>query len=143
MLSTVERVIFLQGIDVFAHVSSEDLVHIAAITDEVEVEEGQVIYRESEIADCMYVVIQGEFRVERDGVEVMIARKHDAVGTWSLFDDERRIATATAITSGELLKIDKEDFVDLLSDHVKITQGIMKTIVKRLRSLMSNINRPA
>ncbi|MCJ7579910.1 MAG: hypothetical protein MUP98_05180 [Candidatus Aminicenantes bacterium] len=35
MLTTVEKVIFLQDIDIFEFTSTEDLAHIAAITDEV------------------------------------------------------------------------------------------------------------
>ena len=142
MLSTVERVIFLQGIDIFSKVSSEDLVHIAAITEMREVEAGHQLYREGDIADCMYVVITGAIRVERGGEEVMVAKNGDSVGTWALFDDERRVVSASALEETELLRIDKEDFIDLLSDHVQITQGIMKTIVKRLRSLMEVIQRP-
>lgn len=142
MLSTVERVIFLQGIDIFSKVSSEDLVHIAAITELHEVEVGHQLYREGDLADCMYVVIDGAIRVERGGEEVMVAKNGDAVGAWALFDDERRVVSATAMDESELLRIDKEDFIDLLSDHVQITQGIMKTIVKRLRSLMDAIQRP-
>ena len=32
MLSIIEKVIFLQDVDIFDHISSEDLSHVAAIT---------------------------------------------------------------------------------------------------------------
>ena len=39
-----------------------------------------------------------------------------------------------------LLKIDREDFYDLLADHIRITQGVLKTLSKRLRGLLGRVN---
>lgn len=141
MLTTVEKVIFLQDIDIFEFTSTEDLAHIAAITDEVEFKEGETIFEEGEISDAMYMVIDGKVRLTRGDQEVMVAQKKDVFGTWALFDDEPRVATATTLENSRLLHIDKEDFIDLLADHVAITQSVLKTMVKKLRNLMTRINR--
>ena len=89
----------------------------------------------------MYVVVEGKVKLTRDGQNVMTAEKKDVFGTWALFDDEPRIVTATALESTQLLRIDKEEFVDLLADHVAITQSILKTMAKRLRNLMRRISK--
>jgi len=88
----------------------------------------------------MYMVIEGQVRLTRGGQEVMIAEEKDVFGTWALFDDEPRVTTAATLGETRLLRIDKEDFVDLLADHVRITQSILKTVVKRLRNLMERLN---
>ena len=141
MLTTVEKVIFLQDIDIFEYTSTEDLSHIAAITEEMALESDHVLFKEGEISDAMYMVIEGKVRLTRAGHEVMVAGEKDVFGTWALFDDEPRVATATTLESTRLLHIDKEDFIDLLADHVAITQSILKTMVKRLRNLMTRISR--
>lgn len=141
MLTRVEKVIFLQDVDIFKYTSTEDLAHIAAITDEVDFKEGNPIFKEGEFPDAMYVVIEGKIRLSRDDQEVMTAQKKDAFGTWALFDDEPRVATAISLEDSRLLKIDKEDFFDLLADHVEITQSILKVMVKRLRKLMTHVNK--
>jgi len=141
MLTTVEKVIFLQDIDIFEFTSTEDLAHIAAITDEVEFQSEETIFEEGEISDAMYMVIDGKVRLTRGDQEVMVAQKKDVFGTWALFDDEPRVATATTLENSRLLHIDKEDFIDLLADHVAITQSVLKTMVKRLRNLMTRISR--
>ncbi len=141
MLTTVEKVIFLKDIDIFEFTSTEDLAHIAAITDEVEFQAGETIFEEGEISDAMYMVIEGKVRLTRGDQEVMVAQKKDVFGTWALFDDEPRVATATTLENSRLLHIDKEDFIDLLADHVAITQSVLKTMVKRLRNLMTRISR--
>ena len=141
MLTTVEKVIFLQDIDIFEFISTEDLSYIAAITDEVEFQADEMIFEEGEISDAMYMVIEGKVRLTRGSQEVMVAQKKDVFGTWALFDDEPRVATAKTLENSRLLHIDKEDFIDLLADHVAITQSVLKTMVKRLRNLMTRISR--
>jgi CRP-like cAMP-binding protein len=130
MLTTVEKVLLLQDVDIFEHTSTEDLSHIAAIAEEIEYQPDEVIFKEDEISDSMYVVIQGKVRLTRTEKEVMVAGKMEALGTWALFDDEPRVATATTLEASQLLRIDKEEFVDLLADHVGITQSILKTNIR-------------
>lgn len=139
MLTVVEKVIFLQDVDIFEYTTTEDLAHIAAITEESEFSPESTIYKEGQISDSMYLVIDGKVALRRDGRDIMIAGEKDVFGTWSLFDDEPRLVTAISLEQSRLLKIDKEDFFDLLADHVQITQSILKAIVKRLRSLIDRV----
>lgn len=141
MLTTVEKVIFLQDVDIFKYTSTEDLAHIAAITDEIEFKANKLIFKEGDFPDALYVVIEGKVSLSRGNQEVMVATHNDAFGTWALFDDEPRVATATSLENSRLLRIDKEDFFDLLADHVEITQSILKVMAKRLRKLMTRINK--
>jgi len=141
MLTNIEKVLLLQDIDIFEYTTTEDLSHIAAITEEVEFEAHSIIFKEEDISDSMYVVVEGKVKLTRDGQEVMTAANKDVFGTWALFDDEPRVVTATAITQTQLLRIDKDEFVDLLADHVAITQSILKTMAKRLRNLMRRISK--
>ncbi len=141
MLTTIEKVLFLQEVDIFEFTSTEDLAHIAAITDETELAPDEVIVREGEIPDAMYLVSEGKVKLTRAGQEIMIAKTKDVFGTWALFDDEPGVATATTLENTRLLRIDREDFIDLLADHVAITQSVLKSLAKRLRSLMSSISK--
>jgi CRP/FNR family cyclic AMP-dependent transcriptional regulator len=139
VLTTVEKVIFLQEVDIFEHTSTEDLAYIAVITEECEFSAESIIYQEGEISDSMYLVIEGTVALRRGKTDVMIAKKKDVFGTWSLFDEEPRVVSAIGIEDSRLLKIDKDDFFELLADHVQITQGILKAIVKKLRSLADRV----
>jgi len=139
MLTIIEKVITLQDIDIFEHTLTEDLAHIATITEELEVVKGKVVFTEDDIPDAMYLVIKGSVRLERNGQEVMVVGDKEVFGSWALFDDEPRVVTATTLEDCSLLRIDKEDFIDLLADHVQITQSVLKTMVKRLRNLMTRV----
>jgi CRP-like cAMP-binding protein len=141
VLTTVEKVLFLQDVDIFEYTSTEDLAHIAEIVDEIELKPDEIIFKEGEIPDAMYIVSEGKVILSRAGQKVMDAKEKDVFGIWALFDDEPLVATATTLEDTRLLRIDREEFVDLLADHVAITQSILKTLVKRLRNLMNRISK--
>jgi CRP-like cAMP-binding protein len=139
MFTTVEKVLLLQEVDILKESSTEDLAYIAAITEEVFFQAGESIYKEGEAADCMYVVNMGQVKLHKDGREVMIAGAKDAFGTWALFDDEPRITSATTLEDTNLLRIDRDEFYELLADHTQITQNVLKTLSTRLRNLIQRV----
>lgn len=139
MLTIVEKVLFLQDVDIFENTTTEDLSHIAAITDEINFKTNTDIYKTGDVSDSMYLVIEGKVRLHHNDRQVMIAGVKDVFGTWALFDDEPRVVTATTLEDSVLLKINREDFYDLLADHLQITVGILKTLSKRLRGLINKV----
>jgi CRP-like cAMP-binding protein len=143
MLTILEKVIFLQNVDVFSEVPTEKLAALAAIADEVEARAGEVLYKEADPSDAMYLVLSGSVRLHRGSTEVTRAGEREAFGTWALFDDELRVVSATCESSARLLRIDKESFIELLADNVEITRGVLKAVVGRLRSVLSRVGHGA
>jgi len=139
MLTIVEKVILLQGVDVFSAVSTEQLAHLAAIAEEDDYPASAAVYREHDPSDAMYIVLEGRVRLHRGDTEVTIAQAESAFGTWALFDDELRLTSATTLGETRLLRILKEDFIELLADNVEITQGVLKAVVQRLRAVAAGL----
>lgn len=139
MLTVVEKVICLQTVDVFSELPTEQLSYLAAIAEEVSYSEGDVVYKRDEPSDALYVVLDGKVRIHRDGEDIAVEERDDAFGTWALFDETPRVATATAVGDTRLLRIDREDFLDILTDHVQITRIVLKTLVGRLRGLLESV----
>ena len=142
MITTIEKVIFLQEVDVFESLKTEDLAQLASIAEVLEFPAESEIFSEGGTGDSMYLVMEGQVRLHQQGKVVMVAKEKDAFGTWSLFDDELRVVTATTLEQSRLLRVDKEDFTDLLADNVRITQGVMKALVQRVRRLMGLASQP-
>ncbi|MGF1511611.1 MAG: Crp/Fnr family transcriptional regulator [Myxococcota bacterium] len=135
MLTVIEKVILLQNVDIFAEVPSELLAYLAAIAEEVEFPGDHEVYAEDGPSDAMYLVLSGRVRLHRGDVEVTSARAHQAFGTWALFDDEPRLATATTLEPTEALVVRRDDFIDVLADNARVTQAVLRAVVRRLRSL--------
>lgn len=137
MLTIIEKVILLQNIDFFSEVPTEQLASMAAIAEEVSFLKGDIVYKENDHSDAMYIIIHGKIRMKRENREIALAENGEAFGTWALFDNEPRVVTAEVEEDSNLLRIGQDDFVDLLSDHIKVTQGVLKSIAKRLRNLVA------
>ena len=139
MLTTIEKVIALQDVDVFSQVSTEELGYLAAIAVEESHPAGAVIYHVRDPANSMYQVIEGQVRLHRGDLEINIASAGQPFGTWALFDDEVRVTAATVLAEARVLRVGKEDFIDLLADNVEITQGVLKALVGRVRGLIGTL----
>ncbi len=139
MYSTIEKVIFLQEIDVFSQVRTDDLAYLAAIAEEVIFPAGTDLYKVHEPSDALFLIVDGRVRIHRSDQEIAILGAHQAVGTWALFDAEPRVATATAIEETQTLRLAREDFYELLSDHVRIIEAVLKALAGRLRSLAERV----
>ncbi len=139
MYSILEKVIFLQNFDVFAEVPTEQLGYVAAIAEEVTYLANDRIYAENDAPDAMYLVLEGSVRLHRGDEEILVARKGEEFGTWAIFNNEPRVTSATILEDARLLRIDRDEFMELLSDHTEITQGVFKTVVGRLRTLVDRV----
>ena len=139
MFTTIEKVIFLQNVDVFAKVPTEQLTFLAAIAEEITALRDDEIYKKDDPSQALYVVLEGSVSLHRDGREITRAAEGAAFGTWSLFDNEPYVATATVIDDVRLLRIDHEDFFEVLADNVEVTRGVIRTMVHRLRGLITRV----
>jgi CRP-like cAMP-binding protein len=139
MLTTIEKVILLQAVDDFAGVTTADLAYIAAIAEEKSFEAGVRVFGEGDIASAMYLVIDGRVSLNREGSEIAGVGPNQAFGVWALFDEERRVVTAIAETETRVLRIDRDNFAEILADHAQIAQSLLQTLSRRLRGIMDRV----
>jgi CRP/FNR family transcriptional regulator, cyclic AMP receptor protein len=138
-MNIIERVLLLQNIELFNEVTTEQLSFIAAIGKEKEVASGKMLYRENDEADGLYVVISGAVAAKRGDDVIEQIGPNGSFGIWAFFDDQPRLTDAIAVEPSTLLFVSREDFYDVLADHVDIVQNIMKQLVQRLRRLTSEV----
>jgi len=135
--TVVEKVLFLQNVDLLSAARTEDLALLASISEEVLYPGNAWIFKEGQQADGLYVIIRGRVGLSKDGREVVTLGEKEALGAWTLFETESRVMSARATEETLLLKVDREDFYDLLLDYPELGQSILKALVKRLRSLIT------
>ena len=80
---------------------------------------GQILFRENEVADSLYIVISGCLGVVvrgSNGRDVLVARipAGETVGEMGFLDGGIRSATVEALRDTELLKFDKASYEDRL-----------------------------
>jgi AAA family ATP:ADP antiporter len=141
-LTTIEKALRLQQADVLQQASTEDLVHIAQIATEEEVDAGTALYAAGDAPDGLYVILSGEVRLHRGEDEIAMLGEGETFGGWALVDESPRVASATAVAPTTLLRVGRADFVDLLSDRIDIVQAVLKGMVQRLRGLADVASKP-
>lgn len=135
MLTIIERALLLQDVELFSHITSEQISFFAAISEELWIRPGEIVYQENDAPDGLYVVISGSVRMKRGTEEIDRIGANGSFGVWALFDDEPRLATARTLEASHLLFVSREDFYDVLADHVEIVEGLFKHLVRRIRRL--------
>jgi CRP-like cAMP-binding protein len=136
VIGTVEKVLFLKSIDLFSQIPGEDLSQIALITDEVAFEVGDEIFRQGDSGQTLYFIIEGKVRIHAEGVQgdLAVLGERAVFGEMALLDSEPRSAAATAVTDVVCLKIERDDFNEILAEKSEIAQGIIKVLTRRIRN---------
>jgi CRP-like cAMP-binding protein len=136
-LNMVEKVIALEGVELFRSLSPEQLARIGSIAHEVRLAPQKDVIGASLPLDALYVIVDGAVELARHGEPVTVARQNEVLGAWALFDESDPIpVTARTVEDARLLRIGRDDFYDLLSDNSEITSAILSTLVNRFRRLV-------
>jgi AAA family ATP:ADP antiporter len=138
MADDVDRILHLHGVDLFERLTTQQLADLAAVVEEVSVDDGDVVVTEGEFADCMYFIIDGEVRVTKRAVFLRVWGPGDYFGEMSVLDGEMRSATATAIGRVRLLRLEREAFLRTMDDHPAIAIAICQTLSRRVRELLED-----
>lgn len=122
----------------FESLSDDDAVTLQSSTTPVQLERGDVLFREGERGDRLYVLISGKIKLGRsssDGREnlVAIVGPGEMFGELSMFDPAPRSATATALAHCELISLGHEAFHAFLSQRPAVAQALLGALARRLR----------
>ena len=129
----IEKVLLLKNSTIFQNCRETDLIEIASICQDHHCDKGTRIFKKDDSGNCVYFIYKGQVSIHDGGHQLAVLRENEIFGELSLLDSEARSASATALTDCILLKIEQEDFYDLVATNSDILKGIMKTLCKRLR----------
>ena len=94
---------------------------------------GEVLFREGDHGDDMYVLISGKAEVSIGGVLIGECAQGDFVGEMAVVDGSPRYGTVTARTNCKFVVIDKERFHFLIDDTPGFALEVIRIMAKRLK----------
>ena len=139
MLSLVEKVIILRTVSIFAATADDALADLATRLSDVEVAAGETIFRKGDPATSLYVIVAGEVCVHEDGHSLNRLSERDVVGELALLDGAPRVATVTAVTDTQLLRMDREPFYEVLSERGEVAHGIIRVLAGYVRARVTDV----
>jgi AAA family ATP:ADP antiporter len=139
---TVEKIMILKGVAMFARTPEEVLDDVAGILEEVSLQKGEVIFRKGEAGDSMYIIVTGSVRVFDGDRTINVLEARDIFGELALLDPEPRSASVAALEDTQLFRIDRETFSELMAGNISIVRGVLHVLCERLRRIIPRSHDP-
>jgi CRP-like cAMP-binding protein/ATP/ADP translocase len=136
VLSHVDIILHLRGLDLFAELTTRQLAELAHVVHEESYPAGHAIVREEEFGDQMYVIVQGLVSVRREERTLATLGPGEFFGEMSLFDGETRSATGRAETAVRVMRLDRHDLLHVMEEHPGIAIAVCQTLSRRVRDLI-------
>ena len=137
-LSDTDWIEHLADSELFSACATDDLARVVAVASaEIAFEADDRLMSEGEIADCCYLIIEGEADVTVSGRYMSSVGSGDAIGEMGLVDGLARMATITARTPMRVRSIDAGRFDELLLASPTFCRGLLRQVSRRLRDLSS------
>ncbi len=129
---TVEKVLFLQKVSIFAGLDSQTLRQAAEITEEVVYPAGTPVFADGDPGDAVYMIHDGSVRIHKGDVVFRELEAPAYFGEMSLLNDEPRSASVTAVSDCLMLRIDQEAFRELLILYPQAALDIIRILSQYL-----------
>ena len=139
-MTTVEKVMLLKGVDLFAQVAADELAAIARIAKEIRLDAGEAVMREGEHGDALFFVVAGTARVYRAGApERTVAEigERGVIGELALLDPGPRAASVEAVGELVLLRIDRDAFVENMAAYPEVPVAVIAMLARRVRDAIA------
>jgi CRP/FNR family cyclic AMP-dependent transcriptional regulator len=122
----------------FAGLSRNELLEVAKVTEDLEVEEGKALTREGQSGSEFFVIVDGEVAVTKDGTEIRTLGPGDFFGEIALLEDTPRTATVIAKTPLRFFVLTRQAFRSLLAHQPGLEEKVTKALEERLRGASSD-----
>jgi signal transduction histidine kinase len=120
----------------FQGLSDEELQQLMDMAEPVTLQAGEILIKQGELGDSAYVVINGEFEVQKQSgqslIKIDVRNPGDVVGEMALLSRGPRNATLIAKTEGEVLRIPQEAFEKLISSSTTAAMAVLHWVMTRL-----------
>jgi cAMP-dependent protein kinase regulator len=115
-------------IPLFSDLTAQEFIAVALLLVRRVAKVGEVIVREGDPGDSMFIVSTGEVRATllHEGRQVPVATMHDGdfFGEMAVLSGEPRTATVTAVKSTELLELSREHLSEICARHPDVEAKI-------------------
>jgi len=141
--SPAQTLAFLREVRLFKNIAEPELGAVAASLRERNLKRGQVLVREGEAGEEMFVVLRGSMVISKavtGRVEQVLARigPGDFFGEMSLFDRSPRSATVQADSEASVLALDREAMRRLTEVSPRAAaaffHALVQVFIERLRA---------
>lgn len=123
------------------------LEKILAVSSTIKVKAGEVIIREGDTGDTLFIMLKGSVLIQKTTLQqepytVVILKDFMNIyfGELALIDNDRRSATVVAESDCELLCLKRKDFLELCEEDHELGYRVTMQIAKKLSASVRKMN---
>jgi MFS family permease len=125
----------LRSVSLFSLLPERALDRLARALVQIDVEGGDVIIRQGDEGDRVYIIQSGSIEVTKDGRHIATLERGEFVGEIALLRDVARTATVTALESSVLQALDREHFIPAVTGQGDFREAAEAAMTARLAML--------
>jgi CRP-like cAMP-binding protein len=115
-------------------VDLDEMVNLGGDTHSISLKPGEILFREGDEAQAMYIVKTGLLRILSGSTMYETVGPGGVIGEMAIVEEHMpRSATVIAGTYAELIEIDMPRFLSLVSSTPSFSISVMRVISRRLR----------
>jgi signal transduction histidine kinase len=139
---------FLASVPLFAGVTSDHLRSIVAAGRTTTVPSGQIVFREGDASDGLYIVLAGRVRIYKQNdngteVELVSAGPGEFFGELALIDGGPRSASVASLAPCEFFVLARNTFLTQLSQSPQLLAATLANLSRTVRSTSERVLRQA
>ena len=134
MLLTIEKVLILKSVDIFAETPEGALAQVAEIIEELDFEAGRAIVTKGDVGRSMYILVRGRARVHIGDQVLNELSEGSVFGELAALDPEPRSASVTATEDVHLFRLDHHALFELMAEHIDVVHSIVRVLCQLVRA---------
>ena len=125
-LSKFEKILFFQEIELLRDIPGVILSHLADISEEIKIKEGETLILDDKVNNDFYVQLNGAVDYFERGVVVTEFTKGQFIGEMLAKPNHMNTNLVVAKSDTSVLKFNKDKFYELLADNVKLADKVLE-----------------
>lgn len=134
---------FLRDIPIFSELQEDTLQKIYNSGFIKSYKKNDIILSEEDAGNSMFFIVEGKVKVLRsdEDKEIIISLlgPGEFFGEMSILDGMGRSATVTAVENSKLFILQRNEFLDLLTNHPEVSISLLRELSIRLRNATNKI----
>ena len=129
----------LRELELFKNLKTETLLKLSTIGIKVVARKGQHIFRDKEEVNTVYIVLKGKISLyklsENSNKKVIFILGRDKIINEVILDDLPSSTNCEVFEEGELLTINRLDFLELMKEDFELTISVVNSLSIKVRRL--------
>lgn len=136
-----DKILYLKKIDLFKKLSVNELAAVASIAEKVVYLPGEIVFKEKDVAESMYLIIDGQLSLAKKDKQVSsrFFGPGESIGEASLLLNELRLLTLIAKVESTLLVIHKHEFLEIVREYPQIGLELAIAMAGQVQELIEHV----